>query len=131
MGINGRSLINKVSPSCIALTMTAIHHWLSGSKTGEFKGPPEFGPGGGEQRKCNTSSMNYMVSDVYADGFRSLHADFHFSSPEVEAEKVVNIHSMIHRMMHSTGTVTIMAQPHNHQGSCNEDFLHSVQVELR
>jgi hypothetical protein len=34
-------------------------------------------------------------------------------------------------MMHSTGTDPAMAQPHNDQGSFDEDFFDYVQEELK
>jgi hypothetical protein len=48
MGIQDRSLIDIINPTLIALTMSAIHHFLLAWKTGEFRVLPEFGPGGGE-----------------------------------------------------------------------------------
>jgi len=42
MGMKDRSLIDKINPTFIALTATAIHHCLSAWKTGEFRVPPEF-----------------------------------------------------------------------------------------
>jgi len=37
------SLIDKINPTFIAITGTAIHHCLSAWKTGEIRVPPEFG----------------------------------------------------------------------------------------
>ena len=125
-----RSLIDKINPTFIALTATAIHHCLSAWKTGEFRVPPEFGPGGGAQRKCDTRNINHAVNNVCTDVFRRLDADFRSSSPEVQAKKIDNIRSMIRRRIHSTGTDPAMAQPHNDQGSFDEDFLDYVPEEL-
>jgi hypothetical protein len=38
---------------------------------------------------------------------------------------------MIHRRIHSTGTDPVIAQPHNDQGSFDEDFLDYLPEELR
>jgi hypothetical protein len=125
-----RSLIDKINPTFIALTATAIHHCLSAWKTGEFRVPPQFGPGGGAQRKCDTRNINHAVNNACTDVFRRLDADFRSSSPEVQAKKIDNIRSMIRRRIHSTGTDPAMAQPHNDQGSFDEDFLDYVPEEL-
>ena len=125
-----KSLIDKINPTFIALTATAIHHCLSAWKTGEFRVPPEFGPGGGAQRKCDTRNINHAVNNACTDVFRRLDADFRSSSPEVQAKKIDNIRSMIRRRIHSTGTDPAMAQPHNDQGSFDEDFLDYVPEEL-
>ena len=130
MGMKDRSLIDKINPTFIALTATAIHHCLSAWKTGEFRVPPEFGPGGGAQRKCDTRNINHAVNNACTDVFRRLDADFRSSSPEVKAKKIDNIRSMIRRRIHSTGTDPAMAQPHNDQGSFDEDFLDYVPEEL-
>jgi hypothetical protein len=130
MGMKDRSLIDKINPTFIALTATAIHHCLSAWKTGEFRVPPEFGPGGGAQRKCDTRNINHAVNNACTDVFRRLDADFRSSSPEVQAKKIDNIRSMIRRRIHSTGTDPAMAQPHNDQGSFDEDFLDYVPEEL-
>ena len=130
MGMKDRSLIDKINPTFIALTTTAIHHCLSAWKTGEFRVPPEFGPGGGAQRKCDTRNINHAVNNACTDVFRRLDADFRSSSPEVQAKKIDNIRSMIRRRIHSTGTDPAMAQPHNDQGSFDEDFLDYVPEEL-
>ena len=130
MGMKDRSLIDKINPTFIALTATAIHHCLSAWKTGEFRVPPEFGPGGGAQRKCDTRNINHTVNNACTDVFHRLDADFRSSSPEVQAKKIDNIRSMIRRRIHSTGTDPAMAQPHNDQGSFDEDFLDYVPEEL-
>ena len=130
MGMKDRSLIDKINPTFIALTATAIHHCLSAWKTGEFRVPPEFGPGGGAQRKCDARNINHAVNNACTDVFRRLDADFRSSSPEVQAKKIDNIRSMIRRRIHSTGTDPAMAQPHNDQGSFDEDFLDYVPEEL-
>jgi len=125
-----RSLIDKINPTFIALTATAIHHCLSAWKTGELRVPPEFGPGGGAKRKCDTRHINHAVNNACTDVFCRLDADFRSSSPEVQAKKIDNIRSMIRRRIHSTGTDPAMAQPHNDQGSFDEDFLDYVPEEL-
>jgi hypothetical protein len=50
--------------------------------------------------------------------------------PEVQANKIDNIRSMIRRRIHSTGTDPGMAQPPNDQGSIDEDFLDYIPEEL-
>jgi len=52
------------------------------------------------------------------------------SLPEVHADKVGNICSMIHRRIHSTGTDPVMAQPRSTQSSFDEDFIAYVPEEL-
>jgi len=130
MGMKDRSLIDKINLKFITLTATAIHHCLSAWKTREFRVPPEFGPGGGAQRKCDTRNINHPVNHACTDVFRRLDADFRSSSPEVQAKKIDNIRSMIRWMIHSTGTDPAMAQPHNNQGGFDEDFLDYVPEEL-
>ena len=125
-----RSLIDKINRTFIALTATAIHHCLSAWKTGELRVPPELGPGGGAQRKCDTRNINHAVNDAGTDVFCCLDADFCCSSPEVQARKIDNIRSMIRRRIHSTGTHPAMAQPHNNQSSFDEDFLHYLPEDL-
>jgi len=121
-----RSLIDKTNPIFIALTATAIHHRLLPWKTGEVRVPPEFGPGGGAQSKCNTRIINHIVNKACTDIFCCLEADFRSSSPEVQAKNIDNIHSMIRRRINSTGTDSVIAQPHNDQGSVDEDFFDHV-----
>jgi hypothetical protein len=130
MGMKDRSLIGKINPTFIALTATAIHHYLSAWKTGEFRVPQEFGPGGGAQCKCNTRNINQGVNNACTDVFRGLDMDFRSSSPYVQPIKIDNIRSMIRQRIHSTGKDPAMAQPHNEQGSFDEDFLDYVPEEL-
>jgi hypothetical protein len=84
MGMKDRLLIDKIKLTFIALTAMAMHHCLSAWKTGEFRVQPEFGPGGGAQRKCNTRNINHVVNNARTDVFRCLDADFRSSSPEVK-----------------------------------------------
>jgi len=130
MGMKDRSLIDKINPTFIALTATAIHHCLSAWKRGEFRVPPEFGPGGGAQHKCDTRNINHAVNNACTDVFRRLDADFRSSSPEVQAKRIDNIRSMICRRILSTGTDPAMAQPHNDQGSFDENLLDYIPEEL-
>ena len=130
MGMEDRSSIEKINPTFIALTATAIHHCLSAWKTGVFRMPPECGPGGGAQCKCDTRNINHAVKNACTDVFRHPDADFRSSSPEVQANKIDNICRMIHQRIHSTGTDPLMAQPHNDQGSIDEDFHDYVPEEL-
>jgi len=89
-----------------------------------------FGPGGGAQHKRDTTHINHAVNNACMDVFHLLDADFHSSSPEVQPKQIDNISSMIHRRIHSTVTDPAMAQPHNNQGSFDEDFLDYVPEEL-
>jgi len=130
MGMKDRSLIHKINPTFIALTATPIHHCLSAWKTGEFRVPPEFGPGGGAQRKCNTRNINHAVNNACTDETCRLDANFRSFSPEVQAKKTDNIRSMIRQRIHLTGTDSAMAQPHDDQGSFDEDFLDYIPEEL-
>jgi hypothetical protein len=84
MGMKDSSLIEEINLKFIAHTTMAIHQCLSDRTAGEYRVPPEFGPGGGAQRKCDTKSINPAVDDTYADVFRNLDTDFCSSSPEVE-----------------------------------------------
>jgi len=95
MGMKDRSLIDKINSTFIALTATAIHHCLSAWKTGGFRVPPEFGPGGGARCKYNTRNINHAVNDACTDVFRRLDTDFRSSSPEVQAKTRDFICSMI------------------------------------
>jgi len=122
--------MDKINSTLIALTITAIHHCLSAWKTGKFRVPPEFGPGGGAQHKCDTRNIIHVVDDACADVFLCLDADFPSSLPEVQAKKIDNIRSMIRQRIHSTGTDPAMAQPHNDQGSFDEDLLDYVPEKL-
>jgi len=76
MGMKGRLLIDKINPTFIALTATAIHHCLLAWKRGEFRVPPEFGPGGGAQRKCDTRNINHGIHNACKDVFHRLDEDF-------------------------------------------------------
>jgi hypothetical protein len=87
VGMKERSLIDKINPTFIALTATAIHECVSTWKTGEFRVPPEFGPGGGAEGKCDTRNINDTVNNASTDVFRHLDADFCSSSPEVQAKR--------------------------------------------
>jgi len=95
MGMKDGSLIDKINLTFIALTTTAIHHCLSAWKTGEFRVPPEFGPGCRAQRKCDTRNINQAVNNTCTDVFHHLNANFCSSLPEVQANKIDNINSMI------------------------------------
>jgi len=129
-GNETRSLIDNINLTFIALTATAIHHYLLPWKTGEFMIPSEFGPEGGAQHKCDTRDSNHNIHTARTDVFRRLHTNFGSSSPAVQGRKIGNIHSIIRQRIHSTRTVLAMAQPHNDQGSFDEDFLDYVPEEL-
>jgi hypothetical protein len=59
-----------------------------------------------------------------------LGTDFHSSLPEVVAQKIDNICSMICQRIQSTGTDSAMAQPGNDLGNFDEDSLDCVLEEL-
>jgi hypothetical protein len=79
---------------------------------------------------CDTRNINHTVNNACTDVFRRLNTDFRSSSPEVQAKMRDNIRSLIPRWIHSPGTDPVMAQPQNHQGSLDEDFLNYVPEEL-
>jgi len=124
------SLIDKITPTFIALTATAIHPCLSAWKTGKFRVLPEFGPGGGAQHECDTRNINDAVNHACTDVCRCLDADFGFFLPDFQAKMIDNICIIIHRRIQSHGMDPAMAQPHNDQGSFDEEFLHYVPEKL-
>jgi len=124
------SLILKNKPTIIALTVKAIQDCLSTRTKGKFRVLPEFGPGGGAQRKYNTRNIHPTVNTTCPDVCHSLKEDFLSHSREVLAKKIDTICSMIHRRIHSTGMEPVMAQAHNDQGSFDQNFLDYVPTEL-
>jgi hypothetical protein len=130
MRLKDTALIDTINPTFIARTATAIHHCLSAWNTGQFRLPPEFGPGGGAQRQRDTRNINHAVNSACTDGLCPLDADFRSSSPEVPATKIGDIRSIIRHRIHSAGTGPAIAQPHNNQGSSDKFFLHYVPEEL-
>jgi len=71
----------------------------------------------------DTTNINHTDNNACTDDLHHLDVDFHSFWPEVPARKIDNIGSMICQRIHSTGTNPAMAQPHNDQGSIDEDFL--------
>jgi len=130
MGMNGRSLIDKIKLTFIGLTATTIHHCPSACSTDQFRVWPEFGPGGGAYTRSDTRNINQAVNVSSTDVFRHLDADFHSPSQEIQVNEIDNLRSMICRRIHSTGTNPAMAQPDNDQGSFVEDFLNHIPEEL-
>jgi len=128
--VSGPNYIVLTNPTFITLPATAIHHCLSAWKTGEFRVPPEFGPGGEAQCKCDTRNINHVVNNTCTDVYHHYDTDFHCSSPEIRAKTIDHIRIMICQRIHSTGTDPAMAQPHNDQRSIDEDFLDYVPEEL-
>jgi hypothetical protein len=59
MEMKDRSLIDKINPTFIALTATAIHHYQSAWKTDMFRVQPEFSPRGGAQRKSSGDGIEF------------------------------------------------------------------------
>jgi len=130
MWMKDRWISDLINPTFIALTATAIHHSLSAWATGQFRVPPEFGPGGGAQCKCNTRNIHPAVNNACADVVRCFDVNFRTSLPQVQTEYVDTISSMICRRNHSTGMECMMAQSHNTQGSIDEDFHRHIPEEL-
>jgi len=56
-----KSSSDKINPAFIALTAMAIYNCLSARTTDELMVLPEFSPGSGAQRMCNTRNINDMV----------------------------------------------------------------------
>jgi len=129
MGMRDTSSIDTINPTFTTLTAKAVHHCLSAWKTGKFRVPPEFGPGGGAQPNCNTKNVNLAVNTACPDVFRRCDEDFRPFSPEVQGKKIDTICSMIHPKIHATGIDPAMAQPHNDEGSFDEDFHDYVLEE--
>jgi hypothetical protein len=48
-----RGMIDMINSTFIVLAATAIHHCLGAWKTGEYKAPAEFSPGGGAHRELS------------------------------------------------------------------------------
>jgi len=95
MGMKDRSLIDVINLTLIALPLTVIHNCVSAWKTCEFMDPPEFGPGGGAQRKCNTRIINHPVYDGCKDVFHHLDAHFGSSLAEIQGKMIEIIRRMI------------------------------------
>ena len=74
--------------------------------------------------------MKHAVNNACTDVFCCCNADFYSSSPVVQATKIDNIPSKIRQRIHSTGMDPAMAQPHNNQGSFDENFPHNVLGKL-
>jgi len=71
-----------------------------------------------------------MPNDACSDVFHHLDADFGSSYPKVQANKIVNIRSMMCWRIQSSGADPAMAHPHHDQGSFTEDFLDHLPEEL-
>jgi len=130
MRMTDRSLIDKINPTFIALTATAIHRCLAAWTPGRFSVLPEFGRAGGAQRECDTWTINHTFINACTDVFRHLDIDFCSSSPQVQAKEIDNIRSMMCQSIHSTSTDPAMVQPYNNQGRNHVDFLDYVPEEL-
>jgi len=130
MGMNDWWLIDRINPTFIALTTMAIYHCLLARKPDVFRVPPEFDPGGGAQCTSDTRNITHVVNNGWADVYCHLYADCHSSSPEVQANKIDDTHSMIRRTIHSTGIDPALVHSHNNQDSFNQNFLYYVTEEL-
>ena len=125
-----RSLIDQITPTFIALSPIAIHNSLSARKTDEVWVLPEFGPRGGAQCQWDKLNCNHMVIIASQDRFCRLDQDFRTFSLKVQAKMIHNIHSMIHHVIHWTGTDPAMAQPHTDKGRYDENILDYLPEEL-
>jgi len=125
-----RSLIHKINLTFIAPTAATFHYFLSDWKTVECGLPPEFGPGGGAQRKYDTININYVIDNAYTDVFRHLVPDVHFFTPEVQANQLGSIRSMIRQRIYPTGTHPATMQPHDDPGSLEQDFVNYLMKQL-
>lgn len=102
--------------------MLAVYCCLFAWNTGEYRAPPEFGPGGEEQCKYHTRYNNNMVNDACKDVFRHLNADFHSSLPVVQAKQLDNSNYMKCRRIHKTNIDPALAQPRNDYSSFDGDL---------
>jgi len=79
---------------------------------------------------CDTGYINHVGNNASTDVFRCLDKDFCTSLPEVESKNIDTIRSMICWRINRTGMNLVMAQPHNNQGSFDEDFLDYILEQL-
>jgi len=92
--------------------------------------PQGLHPGGRGQRKCDARTINYTVNNATPTVFRFPNADFHSFSPLFLTKQIGKSCTVLHRMIHYTGTDPAMGQPPNDQSSYDEDFLNYVLKEL-
>jgi hypothetical protein len=78
----------------------------------------------------NTRSNYPAVNTACTDVVHRLDADFCSSSQELQSNKIDNFCNIIRQRIHTTGTDPAMTQPHNGQGSFNENYLHYIVEEL-
>jgi len=123
MEIEDSLLIDKINPTFIALTIMAIHHFLSAWKRGEWRITPQSGPGGGAQRKWETRNINQVAKNEHTAVFCHLNADFQSSMLVVQAKKLDNVCSIIRWKIYSTGIDPAMVQPHYDLCSMAENSL--------
>jgi len=72
---------------------------------------------------CDTRNIYHTVNTGCTDVYRGLNTDFCSFLPEVQTRLIENIDSMIRHVIYSTGTKPATAQPHNDQGSFDEDVI--------
>jgi len=130
MGRKDWSLIGKINPTFVTLTVTAMHLCRSAWNTGKVRIPPECSPGGGAQHRCNSSNIDHTVNDPGTDVVRHLNSDFSSSSPLIKDKMIDNIHRIIPRGIHHTSLDPVMAQPHNDHSSIDDDFLDYIPEML-
>jgi len=70
------------------------------------------------------------VNNACTNKCRSPDTDFRSSLSVVQTRIIDNICSIIWETIHSTGTDSVLAQPHNDQGISVEDFFDYIQEEL-
>jgi len=124
------SSIDKINVTFIAHTVMAIYNCLMASQIAKFRVLPEIGPGGGTKRKCDTWTKDHVVNSAFKKQFLHLDRDFCSSLPNLHAKKIDNIHHISRPTIDSTGTDQAMAQRHNDQGSCDENFPDYLPEEL-
>jgi hypothetical protein len=96
MGIKDTSFIDKINPTFITLTTTAIHHCQLAMKSGKSTVPPEFSRHSGGQHNCYTRSNTQAVDNWRTDVFHCLDVHFRPFSPKVPLNNIHNIRSMNH-----------------------------------
>jgi len=83
MGMKYRLLIDKIHPTYIALTTTAIYHCRSAGNTEKLRGLKNFDPRGGAQNKCDITIISLMVNSICNDVFCHRDTDFYSFSGEI------------------------------------------------
>jgi len=128
--MNHWSMIDKFKPKFIALTMITLHNCLWAWKRGEFRVLLVLGSEGGAQPESGTRNINHMLNNGCTDVFRCLRENFCFSLLQDEADNIETMCNIIYQRIHSTGIDRIKWQPHNYQGSMNNNCFDYVPDKL-